>query len=356
MSSLTGMTGMTGAEAAVNTPLVADALIRTRDGIAGTWRPPAPQRNPDVGRPDHLARWSPDMRAIIYEGEVLSRLAFSDDGASSAFIWHLQAGASTPSALWSTPPTPSHSPLVAVTRPTDHIFNKQLDLVVGYADLRPDRVSEIVAQLGDPFAFMGSIVNIHPQRMRWTLELLTLALKLANIGVQRMKHALACRRPSDLSPQIQPIIQVPGHASLPSGHANEAFVAAIVLYEVLRSCRRADTSTGVQLMRLASRIAINRTVAGVHFPVDSVAGAVCGLTLGKYLVSRATGGQTYQAWHFDGMQFPADRDFDWKRQYDLRTNTQTAAENFVAGPAVQSDSRLASPILNWLWEKARSEW
>jgi hypothetical protein len=80
------------------------------------------------------------------------------------------------------------------------------------------------------------------------------------------------------------------------------------------------------------------------------------LTLGKYLVARATGGQKYQAWHFDGAKYPEDRDFDRKQQYDLRTNTQTAVEKFVAGPAVQSDSSLASPILNWLWEKARSEW
>jgi len=197
---------------------------------------------------------------------------------------------------------------------------------------------------------------MHPLRVPWTMELLAVAFRLAHFVEQRMKHTLACRRPSDLSPQIQPIIQVPGHASFPSGHATEAFIAAIVLYELLRSCGRADTSTGMQLMRLASRIAINRTVAGVHFPVDSVAGAVCGLTLGKYLVARATGGQTYQAWHFDGMQFPADRDFHWKQQYDLRANTQTAVENFVAGPTAQSDSRLASPILNLLWERAKSEW
>ena len=60
-------------------------------------------------------------------------------------------------------------------------------------------------------------------------------------------------------------------------------------------------------MRQAARIAINRTVAGVHFPADSAAGAVLGLTLGQYLVKRCTSAadaQTYTAWKFDGTRYP----------------------------------------------------
>lgn len=243
-----------------------------------------------------------------------------------------------------------------MTRPTPHVFNKQLDLVIGYADLRPDRISEILAQLGDPFAFLGSVVNMHPARMKWTLELLSLALRLAHFGVQRVKHTLACLRASDLSPQVQPPIQVPGHSSLPSGHSTEAFISAMVFYELLRSCNRANASTGTQLMRLASRIAINRTIAGMHFPVDSVAGAVLGMTLGKYLVARATAGTAYQAWKFDGAGYPEHQDFDWRLQYDVSTDKQTAVDGFVVGPMAQSDESLPSPILNFLWENAKAEW
>ena len=46
----------------------------------------------------------------------------------------------------------------------------------------------------------------------------------------------------------------------------------------------------VQLMRLASRVAINRTVAGVHFPADSAAGCFLGLALGQYFWRRCTAG------------------------------------------------------------------
>ena len=39
---------------------------------------------------------------------------------------------------------------------------------------------------------------------------------------------------------------------------------------------------------MAERIGINRTIAGVHYPVDTVAGAALGATIGKILWGLAT--------------------------------------------------------------------
>ena len=120
--------------------------------------------------------------------------------------------------------------------------------------------------------------------------MLAAAFRLALYVELRLKHALACRRPGEYSPQIQPMILTPAHGALPSGHATEAFLMAYVTLELTsppddpgRQMKRE------QLMRLADRIARNRTVAGVHFPVDSAAGAMLGLTLGDYLVRRLKG-------------------------------------------------------------------
>jgi hypothetical protein len=74
-----------------------------------------------------------------------------------------------------------------------------------------------------------------------------------------------------------------------------------------------------QLLRLAARIAINRTVAGVHFPVDSAAGAVLGLTLGQYFVNRCSGAAGYRAWRFKGTKYPPNDDFIWHNLYDVNT-------------------------------------
>src|SRR5205823_4062756 len=96
-----------------------------------------------------------------------------------------------------------------------------------------------------------------------------------------------------------------------SGHATETFISALVLLRLLQASGTApynvfadQQSWALQLMRLASRIAINRTVAGVHFPVDSAAGAVLGLTLGQYFFHRCTQVATYDAYAFDGTAFP----------------------------------------------------
>ena len=226
----------------------------------------------------------------------------------------------------------------------------QLDFVASYADLREDRASEILAQLGPQYAFWSSIVPLHPTRTKWTLELLDTALRLANYVEMRFKHALACPRPVLLSPQIQPIILTPGHGSLPSGHSTEAHMVASVLWKL---CQTVVNSVGtgvsandwcIQLMRQAARIAVNRTVAGVHFPIDSAAGQLLGLTLGDFFIARATGGQ-YNPWTFDGPNYPSQQDFFGSELFDHANCVRWSPTN--PGPAspyahVESGRRRAS--------------
>jgi hypothetical protein len=121
-----------------------------------------------------------------------------------------------------------------------------------------------------------------------------------------------------------------------------------------------------QVLRLANRIAVNRTIAGVHFPVDSAAGCVLGLTLGYYFVARCktttSSNTTYDAHKLDGPTFPqgtaamADGDFYWTLYIDpatgnILTPTSVTKLNTTGTLPVQF-----SPLLNWLWGKALAEW
>jgi hypothetical protein len=159
------------------------------------------------------------------------------------------------------------------------------------------------------------------------------------------------------------MILTPEHGSLPSGHSTESFAMAIVLMHLIR----ASTSPvykqdicGLQLLRQAARIAVNRQVAGVHFPVDSAAGALLGLTLGEYICRRFTGAADFDAWSFIGDAYPANADFDWTGWYDVPGQRQTApaatlqyAEKLAASPCNLGH---VSSILTWLWGKALAEW
>jgi hypothetical protein len=117
---------------------------------------------------------------------------------------------------------------------------------------------------------------------------------------------------------------------------------------------------------VANRIAVNRTIAGVHFPVDSAAGAVIGMTLGTYLAQRcqvpaapATATLPYDAYTFVGPSFPdsggpmADGDFYWTLYYTVGTGQQAPAPYVTrtSGTSVRHN-----PLLNWLWGKALAEW
>jgi hypothetical protein len=230
-------------------------------------------------------------------------------------------------------------------------------------------------------AFFCSIPYLHPARTPYTLELLAATQRLANFCHMRMKQALASRRPNEYSPQVQPMILTPSHSTFPSGHATEAFMAAAVLWRLLQAAGPPSptATTGTkpyqlmgwleQLIRLANRIAVNRTIAGVHFPVDSAAGCVLGLTLGYYFVARCattTGsGATnvpYDAYKFDGSNFPqgtaamADGDFYWTLYIDPANGNILTQPPYVTRLNSTALTVQYSALLNWLWGKALEEW
>lgn len=73
-------------------------------------------------------------------------------------------------------------------------------------------------------------------------------------------------RPSKLDPRIQPSIEIPAHASYPSGHSTQAFMWAYLLFELTPTESHKDILTGAKL------IAQDRELAGVHYPSDTALG------------------------------------------------------------------------------------
>ena len=156
------------------------------------------------------------------------------------------------------------------------------------------------------------------------------------------------------SPQIQPMIPTPGHGSWPSGHATEAFITATVIEALLDAASPRGQKNGQacreQLQRLAARIAINRIVAGVHYPVDSAVGRLLGTALGEFVVARATGGKIHER-GFDA------RDYVQANGSALDFSLHQSLDHGHGYSRVARPTPVArSPLMDWLWKEAVKEW
>ncbi|MDJ0684250.1 MAG: phosphatase PAP2 family protein [Alphaproteobacteria bacterium] len=349
-------------------PVTSGALISHYDGITGPFADTKdPAKTTPTATEKMMERWSFRVRSFVLGGEVLEGLKFVANAKQSKGKDQSVSYQVTDAVPGGKTPAPGE--LARILRPSETDFRKdQLHYVRGYADLRRDRAAEIYSQVDGFTEFFAGIGFLHPERTKYTLELLSAMLGACITTEMRLKHALACRRPVEYSAQLGATIQTPSHSTFPSGHACEAFLVAEVLsvlserqdkklYGSKRLLRR-------QLLRAAARIATNRIVAGVHFPVDNAVGQVFGTSLAKYLIARAEGAEAkVGGWFFDGTQY-GDQDHEWIEIADALDSGDpgptgrylTPLPGFIipaAPPAYPKDD--LSP-LNWLWEKARAEW
>jgi hypothetical protein len=166
------------------------------------------------------------------------------------------------------------------------------------------------------------------------------------------------------------VIQTPIHGSFPSGHCTEAHAVAWVLNElVTQHSTNADAKIQLRetLMRQAARIAINRTVAGVHFPVDSMAGQMLGFTVGEYFIARAkpeANTTNVGAWAFDGTKYADVQsntfDFTGNELFNATTGKRLDDKPYAEPVGGKANPQLVrvmgSDNLNWLWSEASEEW
>jgi hypothetical protein len=329
-------------------PVMVDALIRSREGISVIEGPQptcyAPAL-PAIGDLTQLERWEPWVRAYTAIGEMLQGISFQP--TADGFKVLSSFGSTSPFMI------------AEIGRPLQATFVDQIPVVLSWAELRDERATEIMAQIDPQYAFWSSIVYLHPDRTRRTFELINMLLQFCVYVEMRFKHALACWRPVEYNAQVQPMITTPGHGSFPSGHSTQAHAVAFVL-KALLNLNATDAgghakypTVAQQLDRQAARIATNRVVAGVHFPVDSMAGRMLGVALGEYFIGRCVPGQSMGGRTFvaSGIDNAATTDFNpFSDEQDLND----AASPFYS--VSQSDTITHSELMVWLWNKAKAEW
>lgn len=234
---------------------------------------------------DRALRLQPNVRAMLAETEAMQGVVVDRKQPTNT-----QAKVTLPGMT------------VTICRPPIEVFIGQTKLVLSYADLRAERINEVVSQVVPQTAYWSALAGLAPERHRYAWELLGVGFSFVTKVVMGLKFQLDVPRPNEFSRLVQPVILTPGFQAFPSGHATEAYFAAEILTALIEggpmplSDLSGATGGGTwqlrkQLHRMAYRIAENRVVAGVHFPVDSIAGQLLGVALARHFLAccRATG-------------------------------------------------------------------
>ncbi|MBS8259330.1 phosphatase PAP2 family protein [Roseibium polysiphoniae] len=277
------------------------------------------------------SRWATWVRGSLYLSEFLSRVSYEPKDTNSVRSIALSF---------------DNHDLVELLLPSDALLAEQCSHVRDYADLRGDRGAEIVSQLGFPTEYFSMILGMHVAQHKSTVELITATQVVAAHMAMIAKHALAVRRPDQIDGRILPMIPTPGHGSFPSAHATEAYAVLTVLEALATSWGGfEDLDNRIVMMRgLAERIAVNRTVAGVHYPIDSWAGATLGTAIGKIILNLAGHtGVPVEELRYE----PQNQDFS---DFDFSQNGGTMGLH-SCGQFQTS----AAPHFSWLWDNALTE-
>jgi len=171
-------------------------------------------------------------------------------------------------------------------RPSINFLSRQIEKINIYQDLRDDRRHEYLTQIDDIISFYGSMIQLDQNQRKRTLEFLYVAQQLTILLEMQIKHHCWSPRPNQFSPYICPVIPTPLHSAYPSGHAAEAHSLASIVHSLLYKPQLEGGLTQWSIpFRVAHRIAVNRTIAGVHYPVDSAAGSLLGIVIGSNLIA-----------------------------------------------------------------------
>jgi hypothetical protein len=327
-------------------PVVSDALAAARDGTIGYWNyaetPNEPSPVAVLKDFDDLGYLMPETRALLFDTALLRGVTVKEELNST------KEGIGGTLLI-------DGNPILTIERPKLEDFQEQLKHIRTYADLRTDRLVEIQVQIDDILSFFGAIHYLDPEFRNYTQELLEAVVRFCISVEMQIKHYCRSARPVHYSRKVQPLIQTPDHSTFPSGHATEAFAVAATLY---RLAENTPIAPGLKpgstdpVFRMAERIAANRVVAGVHFPIDSAAGALLGLTIADHVASLGAGvGTTAVAARTFKVDPAAANPTEMTKDQDFDLTWLAKAQ-----PTETPGVKTASTEFQELWRKANEEW
>jgi PAP2 superfamily len=213
---------------------------------------------------DRLLALAPEVRLMLCIRELQARLMVG--GKKSKATVNVLA-ADEPATI------------ATIAPPTLDTLKNEVFKVVEAAKLRKDNIDSIVAHHLELDRFFMDVLRLDPDLYRRVGELIVVTAAVVESVVQRLKYLFDVPRPTELEPKLTTAVLVPRHSSYPGGHAAQSHAVARVLASLC------SPRVPNRLDKLADFIGDNRVVAGLHYPLDTSAGAALGKLLGDLIVA-----------------------------------------------------------------------
>lgn len=155
-------------------------------------------------------------------------------------------------------------------------------LAIGAGATDADRARMKSEETLTPWAFADVIgPGFSKDKMPLTAAMLDKVEKDTNAATAKAKQFWNRTRPPRQDARITPLVHLPSSASYPSGHSTRAIVWERVLAEL-------DPKDKDALRQRARLVALDRVIAGVHYPTDVAAGMALGDAIAdRFLASPA---------------------------------------------------------------------
>jgi len=250
--------------------------------------------------------WDGELQAWAYVGEFLSAIAWPvPTAAEAAAMGLLPLPVNNPAILHFIGKINTQTGVGGFPVPDPRASNKLdppklADQVVGVVNAsldRADRSLEICDQATGPGAlnYWTGLLRINPNQEPNAWRLMLAARKIGEYVAMGLKSYYRMRRPTQVYPYILPIIDPPDTPSFPSSHSLQAHLISFALKAALTPRAGQTLQTAVALDHLAHRVARNREIAGVHYPMDSACGAFVAQGCIDMLTTRLGAGSLFAA-------------------------------------------------------------
>jgi hypothetical protein len=170
-------------------------------------------------------------------------------------------------------------------------LRQELERTLAHAELRRERAGEILSQRRLTPVHWANLIPLSGRTTPRTLELMALATSFASFVVQQAKVLVNRPRPHLLSEHVQPLIATPPYSASPSGHACESALVGRLLAALIDAAQpnkanaKRREALRAKFEQLAQRIAENRVVAGIHYPLDSKEGVDLAKVLEEHMLA-----------------------------------------------------------------------